>query len=158
MSKPRGYVIYRGPSLLDGAPIVAVALVKSRNAKTDNMVQTYIIRADLDPRDANRTGADFSICGTCPHRGVVNPDKVTGLADARSCYVVMGQGPLQVYKSLQAGKYPDALAPQADCSAWRWPDGPPWARMVTPPRCRNMSGKASYQRQRAIPHIQPSRR
>ena len=109
MSKPRGYVIYRGPSLLDGAPIVAVALVKSRNAKTDNMVQTYIIRADLDPRDANRTGADYAICGACPHRGVVNPDKVTGLADQRSCYVVMGQGPLQVWKSLQADKYPDAL-------------------------------------------------
>jgi hypothetical protein len=113
MSKPRGYVIYRGPSLLDGAPIVAVALVKSRNAKTSNMVQTYIIRADVDPRDANRTGADYSICGSCPHRGVANPDKDSGLADARSCYVVMGQGPLQVYKSLQAGKYGEAKTHRA---------------------------------------------
>lgn len=116
MSKPRGYVIYRGPSLLDGAPIVAVALVKSRNAKTDNMVQTYIIRSDMDPRDANRTGADYAICGSCPHRGKAEllgttayPAKVDGLAPERSCYVVMGQGPLQVWKSLQAGKYPDAL-------------------------------------------------
>ena len=109
--KPRGYVIYRGPSLLDGRPIVAVAITKSRNSKTANMVQTYIIRADIDPRDASRTGEDFSICGTCPHRGIASPNKATGLADRRSCYVVMGQGPLQVYKSLVAGKYPDATKP-----------------------------------------------
>jgi hypothetical protein len=82
-----------------------VALTKSRNSKTANMVQTYIIRADIDPRDASRTGDDYSICGTCPHRGVAAPDKVGGLAVGRSCYVVMGQGPLQVYKSLVAGKY-----------------------------------------------------
>ena len=107
--KPRGYVIYRGPSLIDGAPIVAVALTKSRNAKTSNMVQTYIIRADIDPRDANRTGADYAICGSCPHRGVAQPDKASGLASARSCYVVMGQGPLQGWKSLQGGKYGEGV-------------------------------------------------
>jgi hypothetical protein len=113
MIKPRGYVIYRGPSLIDGRPIVAVAITKSRNSKTGNMVQTYIIRADIDPRDASRTGEDFSICGTCPHRGIAAPDKATGLATARSCYVVMGQGPLQVYKSLVAGKYPAATTHKA---------------------------------------------
>lgn len=108
MNKPRGYVIYRGPSLIDGAPIVAVAITRSSNRKTGNMLQTYIIRADMDPRDANRTGADFSICGSCPHRGVANPAKPAGLADRRSCYVQMGQGPLNVYRSLISGKYPDA--------------------------------------------------
>ena len=106
--KPTGYVIYSGPSLLDGQPIVAVAITKSGNTKTANMVQTYILRADIDPRDANRTGADYSICGTCPHRGTPQPDKASGLAANRSCYVVIGQGPVIVYKGLQRGIYPAA--------------------------------------------------
>ena len=110
VSKPRGYVIYRGPSLIDGAPIVAVAITKSSNRKTGNMLQTYIIRSDLDPRDANRTGADFSICGSCPHAGKHEllgtagyPARDHGLAPKRSCYVQMGQGPLNVYRSLPVG-------------------------------------------------------
>ena len=41
--KPSGYIIYRGQSLLNGAPIVAVAITKSSNVKTGNMVQTYIL-------------------------------------------------------------------------------------------------------------------
>jgi len=109
--KPRGHVIYRGPSLLDGRPIVAVAITKSKNSKTANMVQTYIIREDIDPRDASRTGEDYSICGTCPHRGTPQPDKASGLAKERSCYVVIGQGPVIVYKSLARGIYPDATKP-----------------------------------------------
>lgn len=113
MAKPRGFVIYRGPSLLDGKPIVAVAISKSGNTKTANMVQTYILRADMDPRDANRTGSDYSICGECPHRGRPQPDKATGLAADRSCYVVIGQGPVIVYKSLQRGIYPDAVGHKA---------------------------------------------
>jgi hypothetical protein len=111
--KPRGYVIYRGPSLIDGRPIVAVAITKSKNTKTANMVQTYIIRSDMDPRDASRTGEDFSICGTCPHRGVASPNKAAGLADRRTCYVVIGQGPVIVYKSLQRGIYPTASTHKA---------------------------------------------
>jgi hypothetical protein len=59
-------------------------------------------------RDASRTGEDFSICGTCPHRGVAAPDKASGLATGRSCYVVIGQGPVIVFKSLARGIYPAA--------------------------------------------------
>lgn len=106
--KPSGYVIYSGPSLIDGSPIIAVAITKSGNTKTANMVQTYIIRADLDPRDASRTGGDYAICGTCPHRGEAQPDKVARLAAKRSCYVVIGQGPLIVFKGFQRGIYPAA--------------------------------------------------
>ena len=46
-------VIYRGPSLLDGAPIVVIATVTDTNSKTGAMVQTYIIRSDMPPTDAN---------------------------------------------------------------------------------------------------------
>ena len=75
-------IIYRGPSLLDGAPIVVIAIDSARNTKTGRMVQTYILRADMDPREANKTGADFSICGTCPHRGTPTTDAAR--AEARS--------------------------------------------------------------------------
>ena len=112
MTKPTGYVIYEGPSLLDGAPIVVVAISKSKNTKTANMVQTYILRADMDPRLANRTGADAAICGTCPHRGTAN-DNAAGLATNRTCYVRIDQGPLIVYKSYKRGLYPAAVGHKA---------------------------------------------
>ena len=113
MTKPSGYVIYRGPSLLDGSPIVVVAIVKSTNTKTANMMQTYILRSDMDPRVANRTGADAAICGACPHRGVARPEADSGLAGARTCYVRIDQGPLIVYKTLGRGRYPDAVGHKA---------------------------------------------
>lgn len=106
MSKAKSGIFFQGASVIDGAPIVGVMIVSSSNSKTGNMVQTYIIRSDMNPIDANRTGADVSICGNCPHRGIANPDKVSGTADDRPCYVNLGQGALQVYKALVAGKYP----------------------------------------------------
>lgn len=112
--KATGFVIYRGPSLIDGSPIAVIALVKSGNAKTGNMVQTYIIRADVDPREASRTGADFAICGNCPHRGEAVPDDPDAKqAKRRSCYVLLGQGPLIVYRSMVAGKYVDVAGHDA---------------------------------------------
>ena len=105
-NKPRGYVIYSGPSLIDGQPIIAVALpAKSRNTKTGGMLQTYIIRADIDPRDASKSGADFSICGSCPHRGIPSNDPSRKQAERRSCYVLLGQGPRMVYQGYVAGQY-----------------------------------------------------
>ena len=38
--KPSGYIVYRGPSLINGDPIVVVAITKSTNSKTGDMVQT----------------------------------------------------------------------------------------------------------------------
>ena len=58
-------IIYQGPSLIDGSPIVAITVSQSGNTKTGNMVQTYIIRADINPLEASKTGADYAICGAC---------------------------------------------------------------------------------------------
>jgi hypothetical protein len=99
-------VIYRGPSLLDGKPIVVIAIISGRNKKTGRVVQTYIMREDLDPRLASKTGEDFSICGACPHRGVPTLDPDKAQAENRSCYVLLGQGPLTAYRALLAGLYP----------------------------------------------------
>jgi hypothetical protein len=65
-------IIYHGPSLYDGAPIVVIGTFTKSNSKTGGVVQTYILRDDIDPRDASKGGQDVSICGSCPHRGEVN--------------------------------------------------------------------------------------
>ena len=96
-----GIEIYRGPSLLDGAPIVVLVHTSgSSNQKTGPGPQAYIMRADVPPGDAVRSGADASVCGACAHRG----DRATGRK--RSCYVVMHHAPRAVWEAWQRGIYP----------------------------------------------------
>lgn len=99
-------IIYRGPSLIDGTEIVAIVKPsKSKNVKTGGMVQTYILLANVNPLEASKTGADVSICGTCPHRGIPSTDPARKQAEKRSCYVNLGQGPLGIYKAFARGRY-----------------------------------------------------
>jgi hypothetical protein len=100
-------IIYRGPSLLNGKPIVVVASYSERNRKTGGMVQTYILSDEQDPVTASRMGTDASICGDCPLRGIANPAKPKGQADKRACYVTLIHGPATTYRALQRGVYPD---------------------------------------------------
>jgi len=96
-----GFVLYKGPSVLNGAPIVCIAtgLQAARrharrgvNTKTGAMVQVYILAGGSDPRKAHRSGRDAAICGDCIHR-------------QGSCYVRLDQGPLQVWRAYQRGRY-----------------------------------------------------
>jgi hypothetical protein len=103
-----GAILYQGPSQLDGKPIVVIAVWSSKNSKTGDMLQTYILRSDIDPREANKYGEDESICGQCRHRGTPTFDPLKKLAEGRTCYVNMGQGVLIVYNGFIAGKYPVA--------------------------------------------------
>ena len=103
-----GAILYQGPSVLDGKPIVVIAVWSSANRKTGDMLQTYILRSDIDPREANKYGEDESICGQCRHRGTPTFDPTKALAEGRTCYVNMGQGVLIVYNGFRAGKYPVA--------------------------------------------------
>src|SRR4051794_22843892 len=108
MANTSSAILYQGPSMIDGAPIVAIAtgLGKgSTNEKTGAMVQVWIIRSDVDPITASRNGQDVSICGDCPHRGEADPSKETGWARGRSCYVNLVQAPGSVFRSFRAGKY-----------------------------------------------------
>ncbi len=98
-------IIYKGPSLLDGQPIVVIATYSNRNTKTGHVVQTYILRSDINPLEASKTGADFSICGNCPMRGEVTTDPNRKIAKGRKCYVNLGQGVLIVFKSFLRGVY-----------------------------------------------------
>ena len=66
-----GRVVWEGESRLDGAPIVLIVTgfsQKSANRKTGRMLQSYILRRDVAPLEAVRTGLDTSVCGGCRHR------------------------------------------------------------------------------------------
>jgi len=108
LAKPyNGAVLYRGPSMLDGAPIIAIATGlagKSRNTKTGALIHTWIIREDVSPNAAINSGDDASICGDCPHRGTIADGKNVD----RSCYVLTYQAPLVVFKAYHRGIYPAA--------------------------------------------------
>ena len=65
------FTFYRGPSMLDGKPIRAVATKitsDSVNEKTGPMIQVYIMPDDIKPSIAVKTGQDESVCGSCVHR------------------------------------------------------------------------------------------
>jgi hypothetical protein len=89
-------LLWRGSSLLDGKPIFAALTGldnPSRNRKTGPMLQTWVMRADLDPVTASQTNADVSVCGSCPLKGNANK--------GRSCYVTLFQAPLTIFKQLE---------------------------------------------------------
>ena len=88
------FVLYDGPSLHDGKPIVVIATgynTPSSNGKTGPMIQTYILRKDISPVEALRSGDDESICFDCSLRG-------------KSCYVVVHHGPRAVWDAYQNGR------------------------------------------------------
>ena len=100
--KTKGYILYEGASVLDGAPIVVIATLETSNVKTGNMIQTWILRADQSPIEASNSGDDVSVCGSCVHRHHLGG----------ACYVNIGQAPLSVYKAYKRGVYP--IATMAD--------------------------------------------
>lgn len=112
-------IIYKGPSLLDGKPIVVIATYSKRNTKTGTVAQTYILREDINPLEASKTGADASICGTCPLRGTPTDDPTRKQAVGRRCYVNLGQGVLITWRSYHRGVYPDAQDSAARASIGR---------------------------------------
>jgi len=94
MTNPNGRVLYEGPSMLDGAPIVVIATgfaERSANDKTGGMLQTWILRQDIPPHHAFKSPEGASVCGDCPHR--LN----------RTCYVLWYQAPLAVWNCWHHG-------------------------------------------------------
>lgn len=107
-------IIYRGASLINGDPIVVVAVYPTddtddgANDKTGAMLQTYILPdiPGLGIMDIMRLGLDVSVCGGCPHRYDYTPDGVM-IPGTRTCYVNLGQGVRVVLQSVQRGRYAD---------------------------------------------------
>lgn len=94
MPNPNGRVLYEGPSLIDGVPIVVIATGfadTSANGKTGAMLQTWILRQDIPPHHAYNSEAGSSVCGACPH-----------FLD-KSCYVEWWRAPLAVWNCWHHG-------------------------------------------------------
>ena len=97
-----GYILYEGPSQLDGSPIVMIGTGfanASENRKTGWMVQTWILHQDIKPTEAVKSGDDRSICGNCSFRG-------DGTGKDRACYVNVGQAPTGVWNAYRRDAYP----------------------------------------------------
>lgn len=88
-------ILYEGPSRLDNNPIVAIATINSKNSKTGDMIQIWILRSDIPPHEAVKIGHDYSICGDCPQRHYLGG----------GCYVIPYQAPLSVYRAYKRGRY-----------------------------------------------------
>jgi len=93
--RPRGLILYEGPSWFDGSPIVIIATLKTANRKTGAVIQTWILRADMPPTLACKKKADYAICGSCPGRP----------CNDGWCYVNKGQAPESVYRAYRNGRY-----------------------------------------------------
>lgn len=88
-------VVYRGPSRLNGEPIVAILTGlgrPSKNAKTGPMAQLWILPLEEAPHVASREGRDQSVCGDCPRRRSVAASR--GLT---KCYVRPHEAPRSVW-------------------------------------------------------------
>jgi hypothetical protein len=133
MSAPEnnGVILYRGPSMLDRAPIVVIATGlsdDSDNTKTGGLIQSWILVADIPPAEALHTGADVSICGDCPHRprrlAPVTPDmrrrEIKRAARAKARGAKSGKSPA-VWTALQtrAEDRTCYVGMRAPASIWR---------------------------------------
>ena len=110
-NKPIGFVVYEGPSIIDGSPIVVIVnriFTKSDNAKTGDIVQSFIIRSDMSPLDALKSGSDSAICGDCEHRPVL----VKAGNGKAPCYVNVGRSVMSVYGAYIRGSYVKATPDQ----------------------------------------------
>jgi hypothetical protein len=116
-NQPLGLIVYEGPSRLDGAPIVVILnriFSASANDKTGDLVQSFIIRSDIPPIEALKTGADASICGDCGHRPAkIREAKAAGETPEPPCYVKVFQSVRSVYDAYKRGRYQKATPKQA---------------------------------------------
>ena len=92
-----GFTFYRGPSMLNGKPIRAIATKitsDSVNEKTGPMIQVYIMPDDIKPSIAVKTGQDESVCGSCVHR-----PSLAIKNGASPCYVLVWQSVDRVWQA-----------------------------------------------------------
>lgn len=102
MHTPPGYVTYRGPSLIDGSPIVVIVntITEGSNSKltkikSRSMAQVWILRSDMPPNVAIKAGHDIAVCGACP------------FAKDQGCFVDM-RPLVSVWHALERGSYTEA--------------------------------------------------
>lgn len=61
-------IAWKGPSQIDGSPVM-VAITESRgNSKTGKSLQAWIMPCASHPVEAIHSGSDVAVCGDCPQR------------------------------------------------------------------------------------------
>jgi len=98
-------IIWKGPSEIDGSPIMVVVTFGSNNSKTGDMPQIWILRSDIHPTEALRNGGDRAICGDCPYRPQILGDNALKKY-SRKCYV-SAMSFNAIYKKYKNGGYPE---------------------------------------------------
>ena len=101
MRKQNTIKLYDGPSLLDGKRIIVLLTglaTDSNNTKTGAMMQTWILRYDVAPHEAIKTGDDSSVCGQCPLRPILWKMAKVKVSRKR-CYVKTWHAPLATWKA-----------------------------------------------------------
>ena len=95
-------IIYDGPSMLNGKPIVAILTNinnPSVNTKTGDMAQLTAMPKAIKPSDAVKTGEDDSVCGDCIRRPI-NAIQ-TGV---KRCYLNY-RAPNSIHRAYERGSY-----------------------------------------------------
>jgi hypothetical protein len=113
MPNTNSLIVYDGPSAIDGKPIVVILTgldQSSANGKTGNLVQSFIIRSDVEPHTALKTGDDASVCGLCPHRPLIARMLERAGLPSAPCYVKVHESVLSVYRAYARGSYPRATS------------------------------------------------
>ena len=102
-------IIYDGPSMLNGKPIVAILTNinnPSVNTKTGDMAQATIMPKGIKPSDAVKTGEDDAVCGDCNRRP--STAKANGL---KPCYV-NPRAPNSIHRAYERGSYSTGIPEQ----------------------------------------------
>lgn len=111
---PLGYVLWEGPSLLTGDPIVAIMTVDTSNAKNLGMAQGWILRRDISPAQAVKSRKVLAVCsGRCIYR----PKSSGGYG---GCYVNI-KAPQAIWKAYNGVSGKDGkLKPTKKGPAYAW--------------------------------------
>jgi hypothetical protein len=113
--RPKGVILYEGKSLINREPIVCIATFNTKNEKTGNLIQTWIMHQNIHPVEAINTGADEASCGDCPLRGIVMKKSESNYKGSvkrgtinryRGCYVMVQNAPHNIWVAYQNNGYP----------------------------------------------------
>jgi hypothetical protein len=119
--------VYLGRSKITGTKIQVVLTgldTKTKNKKTGDTVQAWIMPAAVLPSTAVRTGSDASVCGDCPRR-----PRTASQTETQPCYVTTIHAPRATYTAHRGTnvEIPQTLPKPLRLGAWGDPAAVPIA-------------------------------
>jgi hypothetical protein len=136
MGLPNGFTIYTGPSEIDGSLVKGTFTgtnVASKNKKTDDMMQLFIMPVSSKPSDAVQNGDDAAVCGACVHRPLlVKAAKAAAKTETekaavpKPCYVEVGKSVNKVYAATYPEHGESKRKPPVRFGAWGEPTAIPF--------------------------------